>query len=812
MSCDYPGTGPERGGGDLAYIRRGGEFRVNSQTNSDQYAPSAAALSGGGFVVTWYDTIGGDSEIKAQLYDSAGVAVGGEFQVNTQTGHNQLWPRATALNDGRFVVTWQDNSGHGDGSAISVQAQIFSASGTKIGSEFVVNTQANWVQSFPAIASLPNGGFVVAWHDLSGSPSVKAQVYDANGARVGGELLVDSGTANIVGGFPRIAALANGGFVVAWEDAGNAPGDTSASNIKAQVYDATNTKVGTEFLVNTATAGEQTHADIAALIGGGFVVSWVDANGTREDVKAQVYDASGAKVGTEFVVNIQTIGRQADQSVIALSDGNFVIAWSDTSFSSANVMAQVFDPTGARVGPEEFLVNTATEGGQIVPAMTALPNGGFLVTWADNSNSAASGPGYSPGFDIKGQIYESSSISVPVADLDVLDTMTLTSQSVLVGATTTVKYTLANSGTAAAGASSVAIYRSSDATFDGSDTRLTTRSFGPIDAQAQSDDSVALTLSTLGTWYIIAVADYSSQIPGELSERNNPSNAVLVTVSDWETISNADGSFTIHRIDAFNQQFYVDYFLYYDALGHLTNQVTNNDDGTHFIYGWDAQDQAGWTGYRVATDSLGRAISQITNNDDGTHLAYAWDVLNQFDWADYRVTTDSLGRATSQVTTNDDGTHFIDAWDVPNQADWSSYRVTTDSLDRATLQVTTNDDGTHFIDAWDVLNQASWSSYRVTTDSLGRATSQVTTNDDGTHFIHAWDGENQAVWSDYVVHTDAVGRALEQTTNFDDGTHTIMVWDVQNQYDWAFVTNAYDAEWHRVSQQGVYDDGTGWLA
>jgi hypothetical protein len=588
-----PGTGE---GGKLAYIQRGGEFRVNSQTNTDQYAPSTAALSGGGFVVTWYDTsgTGGDSSgssIKAQLYDSAGAAVGGEFLVNTQTGNNQLWPRATALSDGRFVVTWQDNSGLGDGSLISVQAQIFSAAGAKVGTELVVNTQGSGVQSSPAIASLPNGGFVVAWHDLSGSKSVKAQVYDQAGAKIGGELLVDSGTANI-GGFPRVAALANGGFVVAWEDTGNTPGDTSASNIKAQIYDATNTKVGTEFLVNTATAGEQTHADVAALAGGGFVVSWVDANGVREDVKAQVYDASGATVGTELVVNVQTFGRQADQSVVALSDGNFVIAWSDTSFSSANIMAQVFDPTGARIGRDEFLVNTAATGVQTVPAMTALPNGGFLVTWGDSSN-------ISTGFDIKGQLYESSPVSVPVADLDVLDTMTLTSQSVLVGTSTTVKYTLANSGPAAAGASTVGIYRSSDATFDGSDIRLTTRSFGGIDAQAQSDDSVALTLSTLGTWYIIAVADYSNQVPGELSERNNPSNVVQVTVSDSETISNSDGSTTFHRVDAANQLPYTDYFINYDALGHATSQVTNNDDGSRIVYAWDVQGQSDWSDFRL---------------------------------------------------------------------------------------------------------------------------------------------------------------------------------------------------------------------
>jgi hypothetical protein len=399
----------------------------------------------------------------------------------------------------------------------------------------------------------------------------------------------------------------------------------------------------------------------------------------------------------------------------------------------------------------------------------------------------------------------------PPPDLDVLNAMTLSSSTVVAFGATTVKYTFANKGLGPAAASKVGIYRSSDSVFDGSDTLLAERSFGQAGAQTQVEDSFALTLPTLGTWFIIAVADHNNQITAETSEINNPSNAVQVVVSDSETISNTDGSYTVHRADALNQHSYKDYFIYYDSLGRATSQITNNDDGSRIAYAWDVQNQSDWASYHIAYDNQNRAVSQVTNNDDGSHVTYAWDVQNQSDWADYRVTYDSLNRATSQRTSNDDGTYIVFAWDVQNLSDWSDYRVTHDSLNRPLSQVTNNDNGSRIVFAWDVANQFGWSDYRVTYDSLGRALSQVTNNDNGTHLTYGWDVANQGTWSDYVVTSDSQNRATEQTTHYDDGTYKVAKWDVQNQFNWWEMTDYYNAQGQHVQQRGIYDDGSTWL-
>src|SRR5437868_3637578 len=100
------------------------------------------------------------------------------------------------------------------------------------------------------------------------------------------------------------------------------------------------TRVGQEILVNTATVGDQMKPQITALSNGGFVVTWKDlshgvggagGDATGNAVKAQVFAAGGTPVGTEILVNTATANDQDSAQVTALSNGGFVVAWNDIS-------------------------------------------------------------------------------------------------------------------------------------------------------------------------------------------------------------------------------------------------------------------------------------------------------------------------------------------------------------------------------------------------------------------------------------------------------------------------------------------------
>jgi Ca2+-binding RTX toxin-like protein len=342
------------------------------------------------------------------------VRVGGEFLVNTQTASYQVGPTVTRLVGGGFVVSWEDSSGTlGDASLTSIKAQIFDDAGAKIGEELLVNTQLRNAQSDPCITILSNGGFVITWEDYSrtlgdsSSYSIKAQVFNGSGEMIGEEFLVNTQTISSQLD-PTLTSLVGGGFVVAW-----ASGGGISDNIKAQIFDNAGVKIGEEFLVNTETADTQDHPAIASLASGGFVVTWADYSGTRGDAssistKAQMFDAAGAKLGREFLVNTQTALDQWYPSVTGLSGGGFVVTWWDNSgtlgdASGSSIKAQMFDAAGARIGGE-FLVNTQTANAQAVPTITSLSSGGFVVTWSDESGTLGDASFYS----IKAQVFDAA--------------------------------------------------------------------------------------------------------------------------------------------------------------------------------------------------------------------------------------------------------------------------------------------------------------------------------------------------------------------------------------------------------------------
>lgn len=377
-------------------------FLVNTITSTDQDESAVASLTNGDFVITWID-IGGTAAdpsyaVKAQIFDPYGTPIGGEFLVNTTTGATQAVPVVAGLPDGGFVITWTSFDTTLDGSGASIEAQVFDASGTKVGGQLLVNTDSAGDQYISTIAALSGGGFVISWYDSNntfGNGDVKAQVFDAAGAKVGTEFLVNTTTY----GDQRneaIAPLDNGGFVIAWND-------SSTRSVKAQIFDASGNKVGAEFLVNTTTPLAQLNPQIATLSNGDFVVVWCDASAgdVNHVLDGQIFDATGAKVGGEFLVApLDPIpGNTGPHSVSALPDGGFVVTWDDGEVS--NIFAQRFDSTGAPVG-DQWTVNDAPNGYQMGPNVASLVDGGFVITWWGQESAL----GDASGMGIAARIYE----------------------------------------------------------------------------------------------------------------------------------------------------------------------------------------------------------------------------------------------------------------------------------------------------------------------------------------------------------------------------------------------------------------------
>ena len=398
-------------------VASGSEILVNTSTAGAQATPSAAALSGGGFVAAFQDAGSNSGDIRAQLYDSSGAASGSEFLVNTNTGSLQNNPSVTGLSGGGFVVTWADLSGvGGDGAGFGIKGQVYTSSGVTSGSEFLINTPTAGQQTEPSVVALSNGGFVVAWSDSSTSggdasgQAVRAQRYTSAGATDGGEFLVNTQTASSQSD-PAVAALSGGGFVVTWTDSSGIGGDAASTAIKGQRYTSAGATDGGEFLINTTTTNGQSLSHATGLTGGGFVVVWYDLSSSGDDtssgaIRARLYDSSGIAQGSDFVVNTTTSGDQARPTVSARSDGGFIVTWNDASATGDDtnglaVRTQAYTSSGARDG-SEFLVNTTTSGDQDYPTVAFSTSGSMgVIAYRDASATG----GDTDGTAIRAQFY-----------------------------------------------------------------------------------------------------------------------------------------------------------------------------------------------------------------------------------------------------------------------------------------------------------------------------------------------------------------------------------------------------------------------
>ena len=287
------------------------QFKVNTFTGNNQFFSDSqgdrqvAALSSGGFVVTWQaqNEDGSGWGIYAQRYTDTGAPAGSEFRVNSTWANDQLFPSITALAVGGFVITWQSYLQEGGSNPRNgVYAQRYSESGVPNGSDFRLNTTTNEEQSFSAVSALSDGGFVAIWHSFlqdGNDYGIFGQRVDSNGNALSGEFPINQQTAgNQVE--PSLTTLADGGFVVTWETINQ---DGNGYGIYGRRYLGNGNPASDEFRVNTSFIGDQVNPSVTALTGGGFVVTWQSTDdGSSLGIFGQRYDAAGAATGAEFRV------------------------------------------------------------------------------------------------------------------------------------------------------------------------------------------------------------------------------------------------------------------------------------------------------------------------------------------------------------------------------------------------------------------------------------------------------------------------------------------------------------------------------
>jgi hypothetical protein len=383
------------------------EFQVNAYTTGEQRQPAVAVDGTGKFVAVWQSDgqDGSGFGVVGRRYDSAGLPLGGEFQVNTYTTGRQGYPDVAADGVGNFVVVWASDGQDGPGGS-GVFARRYDSAGLPLGGEFQVNTYTTRDQDEPAVAADATGDFVVVWRSFydffapgqDGSDSgVFAQRYDSAGAVQGVEFQVNTyTTADQIQ--PAVALDAAGNALVVWASFGfgiSDGQDGSDAGIYGQRYDSAGAAQGGEFLVNTWTTSRQSAPSVAADASGNFVVAWSGRGATDPDlgIFAKRYDGAGLPLGGEFQVNTYTTYTQLRPSVAADGAGGFVVVWDnirDLSEYTFDLFAQRYDSTALPLGGE-FQMNTYTPLDQKTGAVAVDGTGNFLVVWGSEGRDGSAG-------------------------------------------------------------------------------------------------------------------------------------------------------------------------------------------------------------------------------------------------------------------------------------------------------------------------------------------------------------------------------------------------------------------------------------
>ncbi len=262
------------------------------------------------------------------------MALGGEqipqSGFNAIPNNNETSATGIALPDGRYVIGWNAGGRNGEGEADGiVRFSIGFPDGVNFlvrdlsPNEHPVGNPADYSYFDPSFAPLSEGGLLVTWTAVEvGQESIQGRVYDASGRPTTSVFTLSS--AGTPAYSSHATALANGNVLVSW----TSTGDTSSA-ISARLYNGQGVAIGSQFNLTDASHPTDGAASFVSFADGTFAMTWPVGDGTNDDVFYRVFKANGQPKTGPIEVTTHTDGAQSVPKIVALTDGRFVIAWSD---------------------------------------------------------------------------------------------------------------------------------------------------------------------------------------------------------------------------------------------------------------------------------------------------------------------------------------------------------------------------------------------------------------------------------------------------------------------------------------------------
>lgn len=336
-----------------------GEFRLTERQEGSSFQQSEGIVADrdGSFLVSWSESIAGESHVRARRFSRQGAPLGPVVQVDPPGSPGGA--SAIALGPrGRFAVAWTLSSPRpATGDYTSSLARIFNADGVAatgafpIGYSFAGSLAGDDADTVYLTGLIwgPGGMLTAAFYEdvTPGLNHFYVARFPSRGGVASYQILPESVLCcfetQSVGFSSRSVALAkaadNNSLIAAWPETAQ-----REEGLKARRLAADGTHLGAAFTVAKRPSVLQVKPAIATLADGGFVIVWSEKgrDGSGDGIFGRAFAADATPQSRDFRVNVATDGDQGPPAIAAGPTGTVVVVWESPGFS--NVFARLLTP------------------------------------------------------------------------------------------------------------------------------------------------------------------------------------------------------------------------------------------------------------------------------------------------------------------------------------------------------------------------------------------------------------------------------------------------------------------------------------
>ncbi len=271
---------------------------------------------------------------------------------------------------------------------------LFGLPQTPLGSNLQLNAYTTGNQTGARIAAAADGGFVVVWNSIGSAGndpdySVQVRRFLSDGSGLGEDFQVNTYTSDDQWR-PSVGISPGGDFVAVWQSTGS-PADDNDISIQGRRFASDGSAQGDQFQINEYTTASQAYPAVALDGDGNFIVVWASFGGVIDtdsaSIQARRYQSDGTPSGGQFLVNHYTTSYQISPAVAMNSTGSFIVSWvSDGSFGTDNAETSIQARRFSSDGSplgDQFQVNEQFDLAQFNPSTAMNENGEFIVVWND---------------------------------------------------------------------------------------------------------------------------------------------------------------------------------------------------------------------------------------------------------------------------------------------------------------------------------------------------------------------------------------------------------------------------------------------